>query len=95
MTFDWKADNPDRLEAHQYPVDDVNVRAAFKNGHGVAFYSLSVDKSVAFCRNQFPDADVYHTSRNGDDIILLVPKGTPAENLPNKACSYIAFRWNT
>ena len=42
---------------------------------------------------EYPDADVWYTERNGDSIGMLVPKGTPFNQLPKICIDYIVIEW--
>lgn len=69
-------------------------RQALRQGKCVQSYWLEGDDVFAhWAKKDSPEADCYVTNRNGDTIVMLVPKGTPIDKLPETAKDYIAFQW--
>jgi hypothetical protein len=72
---------------------DEYVVAELAAGRAVQFNVMDYRKLKAWRDEQFPMADVWYTERNGDPIAMWVPKGTPAEELPEWALEYMAIEW--
>lgn len=71
----------------------LDWRAALAAGKAVQFYSMDHRELKGWVNAQYPEADIWYTERNGDPIGMLVPKGTPREELPDWALGYIVFEW--
>ena len=73
--------------------DSKNPAADIAAGCGVAFYEADYPTANKRYAEQYPEADNWYTERNGDPITLLVPKGTPPEELPPMAMDYFVMVW--
>ena len=90
------AEDTDKIEVHQWHDGDWHslVSEALSLGHAVQGFTLDSDKDLALeCSTEWPQADAYICWRNGDKIIMLVPKGTPLNRLPKNAMRYWALAW--
>lgn len=73
-------------------VRDGDFHAALADGKAVQFYSGYFTLKSRM-QEQFPEANVWYTERNGDGIAMLVPKGIDNSKLPDVAMEYLAFEW--
>lgn len=92
---EWEARVAERIDydCQVDPANEAAVNAILQDGRGVAFYT-SADWAIKL-HGAYPTADLWLTTRQGDEIALLVPKETPREKLPLTAISYLAFSWFT
>lgn len=66
---------------------------ALRQGKAVQFYEFDYRTAIERYSVDYPEADLWYTERNGDPITMLVPKGTPHDQLPSVAMDYIVFEW--
>lgn len=86
------AEEPREGEINVFAGPKEEWAAHLAAGEAVQFYAGYVGLK-GWCANEFPQADVWYTERNGDGIGMLVPHGMDTLRLPTVALDYMAFEW--